>query len=129
MEVDSTAIRTNLAALRSRLTSGCRILPMIKANGYGLGASRIVRALAPESTWGFGVATCEEGLQIRQEGFEGSVVVFTPAVKLEAEALIEGELEPVATSLEACLALSAVTNSGAEPFPFHLEIDTGMGRS
>lgn len=129
VEVDLTAIRSNLAALRSRLTPGCRILPMVKANGYGLGASRVLRALAQESPWGFGVATCEEGLKLRQEGFTGRVVVFTPAVRLDLEALIEGGLEPVVTSLEAFLALSTVTDSGTGPLPVHLEVDTGMGRA
>jgi len=129
VEVDLAAIRSNLAALRSRLTPGCRILPMVKANGYGLGASRVLRALAQEAPWAYGVATCEEGLGLRQEGFTGRVVVFTPSVKLDTEALREGGLEPVATGLEAFLALSAVTNSGAGPLPVHLEVDTGMGRA
>jgi alanine racemase len=129
VEVDPTAIRSNLAALRSRLTPGCRILPMVKANGYGLGASRVVRALAQENPWGFGVATCEEGLSLRKKGFSGRVVVFTPAIRADAEALIEGGLEPVATGLEAFLTLSAVTDSGSGPLPVHLELDTGMGRA
>jgi alanine racemase len=102
---------------------------MVQANGYGLGASRVLRALAEESPWGCGVATAEEGLSLRREGFTGRVVVFTPSVRLDADALVEGRLEPVVTGLEAFHALSAVTDSGAEPLPVHLEVDTGMGRA
>jgi alanine racemase len=129
VEVDLTAIRRNLAALRSRLTPGCRILPMVKANGYGLGASRVVRALAPEQPWGFGVATSEEGLALRRDGFSGRIVVFSPLVRVDSEALVGGQLEPVVTGLEAFLELSTVSMRNARPWQVHLEVDTGMARS
>lgn len=129
VEVDVGALRSNLAALRSRLTPGCRILPMVKANGYGLGASRIVRAFAGEELWGVGVATTDEGLDLRRDGYDGRVIVFTPSVRFDSEALVSAGLEPVVTGMEALLALSAVTNPGLQPLQVHLEVDTGMGRS
>ena len=46
--------------------AGVPILPMVKADGYGLGALAVVRALEPLSPWGYGVATVEEGAELRR---------------------------------------------------------------
>lgn len=65
----------NLAAVVSNARTvsriaGARLLPMLKANAYGLGAVPIARALAPLEPWGFGVATPEEGAELRRAGID-----------------------------------------------------------
>ncbi len=129
VEVDLTALRRNLAALRGRLTPGCRVLPMVKADGYGFGATRVVRALASQRPWGFGVATLEEGMALRRDGYRGRIIVFSPSAQRDTEAFIESELEPVATSAETFYALSATAKASDSRLGVHLEIDTGMARS
>ena len=47
VEVDLQALVCNYRALLEALPSGCQALPMVKADAYGLGVSRCVRALAP----------------------------------------------------------------------------------
>ena len=99
---------------------GARLLPMVKADAYGVGVLPVVRALEAVDPWGYGVATPVEGAELRQAGVRRPVVVFTPG-RVEL-------LEPYQTyDLRAVLDDPAAT--AAWPLPFHLEVDTGMGRA
>lgn len=105
--------------------SGARLLPMVKANGYGLGALAVARALESLDPWGFGVATVEEGAELRSGGVTRPILVFNPVhstliPRYRAHALraVVGDTE----GLNAWL-------SEMGPAPFHIEIDTGMARA
>ena len=51
---------------------------MVKADAYGLGAVGVARALEPLDPWGYGVATIDEGEELRAAGITRPVLVFTP---------------------------------------------------
>ena len=98
---------------------GAALLPMTKADGYGLGAVAVARALEELQPWGFGVATTEEAVELREAGVCRPLVVFTPATR--------GELDLYrAYDLRAVIDDPALANDW--DLQFHLEIDTGMGR-
>ncbi len=118
----------NLAALRENArtiprTAGSRLLPMVKADGYGLGAVAVARALEPLDPWGFGVATLGEAIELRDAGVERPVVVFTPA---PADATTDFARQGIQAAIGDLGALRAWVAAG---LPFHLEIDTGMSRA
>jgi alanine racemase len=119
VEVDLTRLvqnaRTAIAAAR-----GARLLPMVKANAYGLGATAVVRALEPLEPWGYGVATTAEAVELRAAGVSRPIVVFTPA---------RAELEATYREHDLRAVLDDPQLAARWPLPFHLEIDTGMGRA
>ena len=122
LDIELGALQRNGAALARR--SGARLLPMIKADAYGLGAAAAVRALEPLDPWGFGVATVVEGEELRGLGVVRPVVVFTPLLPLELERARQARLTPTlgfAAEIEAWAA--------AGGGPWHLAIDTGMSRA
>ncbi|MFQ5888472.1 MAG: alanine racemase [Gemmatimonadota bacterium] len=129
VEVDPAALGRNGRTLVARLRPGCRLLPMIKADGYGLGAERAMRALEPLDPWGFGVATVEEGVALRRSGWLGRVIVFTPCAPMDAAAMVRERLEPVVTEIAALKVYGEAAAATARTLSLHLEIDTGMGRS
>jgi alanine racemase len=45
IEVDLDALRANYDTVRRAVGPGTAIVPMVKADAYGLGAARVVRAL------------------------------------------------------------------------------------
>lgn len=104
------------------------MLPMVKADGYGVGASLAVRALRVLEPAGFGVATLAEGLEVRADGWTGPIVVFTPSLPADLPRLLAEQMEPVATSLRALAACAAAGRDVGTEVPAHLEVDTGMGR-
>ncbi len=98
-------------------------MPMLKANAYGLGAVAVARALESLDPWGYGVATIDEGVELRAQGIRRPILVFTPARPEALSGYAEHDLRAVIGDLEA---LAAWESSGR---PFHVELDTGMSRS
>jgi len=98
---------------------GARLLPMVKANAYGLGVIPCARALRAASPWGYGVATLAEAAELRGAGFGEPIVVFTPATLTDLPRVRELDVRSV-------LDVPAVIARWDRPF--HLEIDTGMSR-
>ena len=94
---------------------------MVKANGYGLGAVAVARALEPLDPWGFGVATVEEGAALRAAGIARPILVFSPLLPESIDAYLAHDLRP---AIGDPVALRAWCARGDRPF--HLEIDTGM---
>jgi alanine racemase len=126
-EVDLGAIRLNVAELLRRLPAGCRLLGVVKADGYGHGARPVAEAALTAGAWGLGVSTPEEALELRD--------LCAPE-----RLLVMGGLAPAGCAAAARVG-SAVICSGAEMadileratppgprLPVHLKIDTGMGR-
>lgn len=105
--------------------SGARLLPMVKANGYGLGALAAALALEALDPWGFGVATVEEGAELRAGGITRPVVVFTPLHPSLIPRYRAHDLRPVVGDTAGLTAWLAEPGAPA----FHVEIDTGMARA
>src|SRR5688572_20706370 len=78
IEVNASALRANFEAVRARVGARTAIIPMVKANGYGLGAQWAVRQIEPLNPWAFGVATSSEGADLRRWGVRRPVMVFSP---------------------------------------------------
>jgi alanine racemase len=121
VDVDLDAVVAN--ARRVADVSGARLMPMVKANGYGLGAVPVARALEAIEPWGFGVASVEEGAELRAAGITRPVVLFTPPLVSWLPAIRHHRLRPAIGELET---LHAWTALGGDPF--HVAIDTGMSR-
>lgn len=121
MEVDLGALVRNAAALREH--SGVPLIPMIKADAYGLGAERVARALEPLSPLAYGVATVDEGVELRTAGIARTILIFTPLLVDEMEAAFAARLTPTLGSADGINAWKTYER------PYHLSIDTGMARA
>ena len=102
---------------------------MVKADGYGLGMDAVVGALEPEDPWGFGVATVEEGVRLRANGVEKPVVIFSPIPPAAYDRAVASDLTVTVSELEAVDRLGAAAGRRGGIARFHVEVDTGMGRS
>jgi alanine racemase len=128
VEVDLNALRENYRTVREVVGPRPAIIAMVKADAYGLGAARVVRALEPLEPWGYGVATADEGAALRSFGVRRPIVVFSPlppqAVGTAASAGLIATISD-GSALERWAAAAATHG----PLEFHVEIDTGMGRA
>ncbi|MEA2763931.1 MAG: alanine racemase [Gemmatimonadaceae bacterium] len=122
VEIDLGALQRNGAAVARR--AGVPLLPMIKADAYGLGAKGALRALEVLEPWGYGVATVAEGQELRDLGVSRPIVVFTPLLDGDLATARAARLTPTLgfpREIEAWLK----AGGGA----WHLAIDTGMSRA
>jgi alanine racemase len=118
LAVDLANLRANARAVQEAAGSA-RLLPVVKANAYGLGAIPVARALEALEPWGFAVVTIDEAIELRTAGIARPILVFTPPF-------------PSQQAVYAEYGLRAVHGDPAAAerweLPYHLEIDTGMGR-
>ncbi len=128
LDVDLDALRRNARRVAEHVAPA-RLLPMVKANAYGLGAVEVARALESLEPYAFGVATREEGRALRRGGIEGRIIVFAPGSALDAPTLPTDRLDAVAMSLDSLRRFDEAARQLGLPLDVHLEIDTGMGRA
>ncbi len=102
---------------------------MVKADAYGLGMDQVVRALEPEDPWGYGVATLEEGVHLREGGLAKPIVIVSPLAPGDYDRAVAHTLTPTISEVDAVDRLAAAVERVDRPARFHVEIDTGMGRS
>ena len=120
--MDLGALVANARAIQA-LAPRARLLPMVKANAYGLGVIPVVRALEAVDPWGFAVATAHEGRELRDAGIRGRILVMGPQTET-LELAARHDLTPALGSVEQVGAWLAL----APDRPFHVEVDTGMAR-
>jgi alanine racemase len=127
VEVDLDALRDNYRTVRDAVGARPAIIAMVKADGYGLGAERVVRALEPLDPWGYGVATADEGAALRDFGVRRPVFVFGPLPPTAVETAAAARLGATISDIPSLERWAAAATSDA--LEFHVEIDTGMGRA
>jgi alanine racemase len=113
--IDLGAIRRNATRLLEVL-DGAELWGVVKANGYGHGATDVGRAALEAGASALCVVTVSEALELRRELPEARIIVMCPT-------------DGLAEAREARLEL-VVSVPGAIPddVPVHLKLDTGMGR-
>ncbi len=122
VEVDLGALKRNASMLAQR--ARVPLLPMVKSDAYGLGVEAIVWALESEDPWGYGVASVQEGAELRSLGVTRRILVFTPLLVDDLDDCMAHRLTP---TLGDAKRIDAWHSSGGEAW--HLAIDTGMNRA
>lgn len=120
-EVDLAALIQNARTV-ARI-AGAPLLPMVKAGGYGVGAPACAHALEAVDPWGFGVATLQEGVDLRTAGITRPIIVFAPVDTTQFAICRTQQLRPVLCDESTVRAWIAAGKA-----PFHVDIDTGMAR-
>lgn len=128
IEVNTDALVHNLQEVRSLLKGNTRIIAVLKAEAYGLGAVETARVLARHGVDYFAVSFVHEAVEMRRNGIEGSILVFSPASPVEARTALEQDLTLTVASLADYQLLSTVTSGCNRRLRIHLKLDTGLGR-
>ncbi len=122
VDVNLDAVVRNARDYGARV--GVPLMPMVKANAYGLGAVPVARALEAMAPWGYGVVTPVEARELRRAGITRPIMVCSPLLPDAVEYVRAADARPAIGDLEALSAWLAATDA-----PFHVEIDTGMARN
>ncbi|WP_027243644.1 alanine racemase [Leisingera daeponensis] len=105
--------------------TNCETAAVVKANGYGLDAGRVGKALARAGARNFFVAAAEEGGALRRALGPGpGISVFSGHMEGDAKLLKDFQLTPMLNSLDQMLR-HFETLPG---HPFGVQLDSGMNR-
>jgi alanine racemase len=117
LTIDLGAVRRNVAAILAGL-DGAELFAVVKANGYGHGATDVGGAALAAGATALCVVTLAEGLALRREFPTARIIVMGPLANRE-----------VGTAREARLEIVVAHGELPTGIPVHLKLDTGMGRS
>ncbi len=128
MEINLSALRHNLREIRHHLPDKVNILAVVKANGYGHGASETLRIALQEGYVGAAVARVEEGKELREAGFTCPIYVL--GIPLHDDMLTGVKYDlilPVddTTDLDA---LENIAKGAGKVMEVMMPVDTGMNR-
>jgi alanine racemase len=127
LEVDLGAIVANWRLLSARHPSGA-VAGVVKADGYGLGATPVAEALHGAGCRHFFVAHASEALAIRDRVPGARLGVLNGLLPGSAEALVAHDIAPVLGSLAEVDAWAAAARAAGRTLPALLHVDTGMAR-
>ena len=125
-DIDLLAFDRNLAALAAELPEGSRLIPVLKANGYGHGAVELAKRCTPDKVAMIAVVLLEEAIELRSAGIELPLLVLGPLNEAQVRMAIESNVRlgvpgPEELELVARAALEREVS-------IHLKLDSGMGR-
>lgn len=110
------------------LSPNQRVLAVLKANAYGLGALPIASALHQAGCRAFGLAHLDEIAQLRHAGITGQMMLFTPITPDDAENVLENDATVASIDSDSLAALSRTARRRGRPAQVVVKVDTGMGR-
>lgn len=128
LNVDLDAIVSNYHEITGKLGGKCRMIAVVKADAYGLGAVPIARELEKEGCDYFAVSCLEEALELRCAGIRSKVMVLGPVAEEEIPAVIEAGIEVPVVSLAQGEMLSQRACGAGQRLPCHIALDVGLSR-
>jgi alanine racemase len=128
VEISRGHIADNFQAVRNVVGPHVEVMPVVKADAYRHGAAEVSRVLEAQGARWLAVSSVEEGVALRQAGIAARILVMADFLPAEREALLEYRLTPAIHSLEDIRELDRMASGHGALLPYHLKIDTGMGR-
>lgn len=122
------AFRSNLQSVRSYVGPHVRIMPVVKADGYGHGMPELARVAEEFGVADFGVARVHEGVELRAHQPAASILVFEVPRPDTLRAALEHRLDLTTVSEETARMLEDTARSAGLKARVHVKVDTGMGR-
>ncbi len=124
IELDRKALQNNVGELRRIMKDGCKLLAIVKDEGYGHGAFEMTKELQALGVDAYGVATIDEGIAIRKFGVKGMILVLGYTDPGRANDLKKYDITQTVFDIDYAREL----NSKGKKIKVHIAIDSGMHR-
>lgn len=110
--------------------TGAKIMPVVKANAYGMGLVRVARFF--EQQLGVEAMACahvSEGVTLRENGIlRSDIVVMGEALPHAMASAVAHDLQTVVWTKECAVALNAEAAGQQKVAKVHIKLNTGMNR-
>lgn len=128
INVDLAAINNNYRQF-TQLHDNKTVIPVIKANGYGLGSVRIAQYLVDHGASFFSVATLDEAIELRMHGIKAQILILGVIPIEDINKAIQHRVAITVPSKSwLSSAIKAINDDNEKRLWLHIKLDTGMGR-
>ncbi len=121
------AIRHNIGIVRERTGYDVALIAVVKADAYGHGAVPVARSIE-DRVDAFGVASVEEGLELREAGISLPVLILGYSSPCQYAEVLAHNLTPSIYSFDDAKILSHCAEQMNMMGKVHIPLDTGMTR-
>lgn len=128
VEINLENIAYNMSSIRKNTPKGVKLLAVVKADAYGHGSVMIAPTLLASGADMLGVASIDEGVDLRQAKISCDILVLGAVPVWAIESAVKANLIIAIFSkehLQACR--QAYERTGIKP-KVHVKLDTGMNR-
>jgi alanine racemase len=126
LTIDLDAIASNVRTM-SRIVPG-ELMAVVKADGFGHGAATVARTALGNGATSLGVATIDEALALRREGFTAPILSWLNPVDADFEAAVRSGVDVTAPSLQHLASIASAARRAGRAARVHVQVDTGMAR-
>jgi alanine racemase len=128
VEVDLGALEFNISVVRSWLSPGTRIMAVVKSDAYGHGAIGVSEILVASGADWLGVASVDEGCQLRAAGITKPILILSPSPSWGLTTALEADLQVTLTSSSQIDDMVESARRVQRTAKIHVKVDTGMHR-
>ena len=126
--VSSSALIHNYRILRGLVPTDVRILTLLKSDAYGHGAVWAGRLLEAEGVDYFGVATAEEGFELRDAGIRTPILILGYTSPGQIPEIARRHIAQCVPDVETAQLYAAQLSDEDPELIVHIKLDTGMAR-
>ena len=127
-EVSLATLRENFRVVREHVGPQVAICAVVKADGYGHGATECALALEAEGAPWLGVTDAAEGRTLRSAGIWTRILLMTGIWRGEEDSIVAHNLTPTVWENWHIDRLEKAARKQQVVLPVHLKVDTGMNR-
>jgi len=133
LDIDVSAVARNLKRLREVIGPKCRICPVVKADGYGLGAKRIASTMESAGAGMLAVYTPREAAELISPACRLPILILMPVRHVSPvddlhEGIRTGQVHFVVHDADHLDCLQELAMELGQLLHLHLKVDTGMHR-
>lgn len=123
MEIDLDAIASNVRFIKEY--SGKKLIAVLKADAYGCGDIQIANTVIEAGADMIAVSSIDEALMLRNEGYQGNILILGCTYKEDVPLLIEQRISVTAFSEQW---VEDICSTHCQNLKIHLKVETGMNR-
>lgn len=128
VEINLDALKHNYETIESRLSPGCEIMAVVKADAYGHGVENSVKEFSACGCRRFAVSNLEEAYQVRSVNPDCSILILGYTPPEYAESLAVNNISQAVFDSEYAARLSEYAQKSGVQVSIHIKVDTGMSR-
>jgi alanine racemase len=126
--VDLGAIAHNVQVLREHAGSA-QVMAVVKADGYGHGATRVARTALGAGATELGVATVDEALELRADGITAPVLAWLHPPGTDFAPAVAADVQIAVSSVRQLDELLDAVRRTGRTATVSVKVDTGLNRN
>src|SRR5262245_64274216 len=127
-EISLPALKHNYLTIRNHLSAAAQLMAVVKANAYGHGAVECAGALEAINADWFGVASVEEGIELRRAGITRPIFLLGGFWRGQADDVVARDLTAAVYRIDQAEDMNAGARAPGRLVTFALEVDTATRR-